>query len=378
MISLKKKLFSDENLTRIIKFLVIILLVLAVFFMATQFVDLWTWITDAVKAVIVPVAVGYLIALILFPLIKYLEKKGIGPRWLSLAIVFILAVGLVFGAFYFLVPLLLDEISGFFADDWNKIVRYVTVDLREDFILGTDIYDQIAAYLAETDVIDNLVGNAVPNLLAALSNILMPILTTVAILPMLLIFYLLDYEMIGERLRAIVPPKHEKAVAELGGRLNATVGAYLRGQLILMITIGTVATIIYKLIGLQYFYLFGLLVGLFNIIPYFGSIMSAIPPILFAFIAAPAGPGPLLVLGVNIGLQTIEGNIFQPIIMGRQLEMHPLLIIISILFFGSLFGAIGVIFASPMAASIRVFIEFFQERRALRESGEAAEKAVVP
>jgi putative permease len=184
--------------------------------------------------------------------------------------------------------------------------------------------------------------------------------------------------MIGERLRSLVPQKHEKAVAELGSRLNATVGAYLRGQLILMITIGTIATIVYKLIGLQYFYVFGLLVGLCNIIPYFGSIMSAIPPILFAFIAAPVGPGPLLVLGVNIILQTIEGNIFQPIIMGKQLSMHPLVIIISILFFGSLFGAIGVIFASPIAASIRVFVEFFKERRALREAKEAGERTVSP
>jgi len=377
VIPLKKKLFSDDNLNRAIKILAIVLLTLAVFFMATQFKDLWTWITDAVKAVIVPVAVAYLIALILFPLIKYLEKKGIGPRWLSLAIVFILAAGIVFGAFFFLVPMLIDEINGFFTDDWNKIVQYVTVDLRTDFILGEDIYDQISAYLQDTDILNNLVTGLVPSLLSALTNVLLPIVTTVAILPMMLIFYLLDYEMIGERLRSLIPAKHEKAAADLGGRLNATVGAYLRGQLILMIAIGTVATIIYKLIGLEYFYLFGLLVGICNIIPYFGSIMSAIPPIIFAFIAN-SGPGPLIVLAVNVGLQTVEGNIFQPIIMGKQLEMHPLVIIISILFFGSLFGGIGVIFASPIAASIRVFFEFFKERRAQRESRETPEKAVGP
>ncbi len=378
---MKKKLFSDDNLNRAIKILAIILLVLAVFFMATQFKDLWTWITDAVRAVLVPVALAYLIALILFPLIRYLEKKGIGPRWLSLAIVFILAVGLVFGTFFFLTPLLIDEINGFFTDDWNKIIQYITVDLRTDFILGEDIYDQIAAYLADTEILTNLVSGLVPSIIAAVTNILMPIVTTVAILPMLLIFYLLDYEMIGEKLRSLVPQKHEKAAADLGGRLNVTVGNYLRGQLILMIAIGVVATIVYKLIGLDYFLLFGLLVGVCNIIPYFGSIMSAIPPIIYAFIAgtgANPGPGPLIVLAVNMGLQTLEGNIFQPIIMGKQLQMHPLVIIISILFFGSLFGAIGVIFASPISASIRVFVEFFKERRQLREAREAAEKAVAP
>ncbi|MCK7486130.1 MAG: AI-2E family transporter [Bacillus subtilis] len=64
--------------------------------------------------------------------------------------------------------------------------------------------------------------------------------------------------------------------------------------------------------------------------------------------------------------------------MGKQLQMHPLVIIMSILFFGSLFGAIGVIFASPISASIRVFVEFFKERRQMREAREAAETAVAP
>jgi putative permease len=64
----------------------------------------------------------------------------------------------------------------------------------------------------------------------------------------------------------------------------------------------------------------------------------------------------------------IEGNIFQPIIMGKQLEMHPIVIIVSILFFGSLFGTIGVVFASPIAASIRVFYNFYKEKKIEKES----------
>jgi putative permease len=66
---------------------------------------------------------------------------------------------------------------------------------------------------------------------------------------------------------------------------------------------------------------------------------------------------------VNVILQFIEGNIFQPIIMGKQLEIHPIIIIVSILFFGSLFGTLGVIFASPIAATIRVLIGFYKEKR---------------
>ncbi|MDD3126078.1 MAG: AI-2E family transporter [Candidatus Izemoplasmatales bacterium] len=360
---MRKKLFSDETLTKIIKILAIVLLVLVILYMASQFSDFWNWIFDALKSVLVPVGLGYLIALIVFPLIKYLEKKGIGPRGLSLAIVFIIMAGIIFAAFYFVMPMIINEITNFFTTDFVTITDYLTTDMRDDFFLGTDIYDQILNYVTEADLVNSLLNDMVPSLIASLTNVAVPIITTISVLPFILLYYLRDYEMIGERLRGIVPQKHEKNAAELGSRLNRTVGKYLQGQLILMVAIGSVATIVYKLIGLNYFYIFGIIVGVTNIIPYFGAIIAAIPPIIYAFIANANGfgPGPFLVLGVNLLLQFIEGNIFQPIIMGHQLQMHPLVIILSILFFGSLFGTFGVVFASPIAASIRVLYQFNQE-----------------
>ena len=368
---MKKKPLSDERLNRVIRFLVIGLLVLAVLFMATQFASVWNWVIDAIKAVIVPVALAYLFAVIMFPLIKFLEKKGIGPRGLSLGIVFLLTLGLIFSLFFFVTPLVVNEITDFFNNDFQKIIDYLTGDLRDEFILGTDLYDRIFEFIEETDFFNTWLDSTLPSLIASLTNTLLPLLTAIAIMPVMLIYYLLDYEMIGDRLRTIIPQKSEKKVADLGSRLNQTVGAYIRGQLLLMLAIGTVAVIVYKLIGLKYYFVFGVIVGLTNIIPYFGAIIAAIPPVIYAFVTGDVPGGPLTVLLVNIAMQFIEGNIFQPLIMAHQLEMHPLVIIISILFFGSLFGALGVIFASPIAASIRVFYTFFKEQREQKLAGEA-------
>jgi predicted PurR-regulated permease PerM len=364
VVALKKRAIPEDTLNRIIKFLAIGLLGLAILFMMIQFNDFWKWIADALSAVIVPVTTGYLIALILFPLIRYLEKKGIGPRGLSLGIVFLIAIGIVFSFFFFIGPLIIQEITEFFNNDFNMITAYFSEGLRDDFILGPELYDQVAQYVAETDLIGSFLNGLLPSLVAYLSNVLVPMITVVAILPVMLIYYLKDYENIAERLRSIIPPKHEKNVADLGSRLNQTIGAFLRGQLLLMVAIGSVATIVYKLIGLEYFFVFGLIVGITNIIPYFGSIIAVIPPVIYAAITVGSGgPGPIIIIIVNIVLQFVEGNIFQPIIMSHQLEMHPLIIIISIFFFGSLFGLFGVVFASPIAASIRVLIQFFKERR---------------
>lgn len=371
ILTLKKPKISDEQLNRIIKYLAIIILSFGIVLLAIQFSDFWNWILGAIRAVIIPIALAYFSALIIFPLIKLLEKKGIGPRGFSLAIVFVLTVGLIFVAFYFLTPLIINEIKNFFADDFPTIVDYITNDLRDDFIFGGDLYDQIVAYVNETNVIQDTVDQFVPSLISSLSGLLLPLLTAFALLPILLIFYLNDYEVISERIRSIIPQKHEKNAAELGSRLNQTVGAYLRGQLILMIVLGAVATIVYKLIGLKYYFFFGFLVGVTNIIPYFGMIIAAVPPIVYTFIAT-SGPGPILVLIVNVVLQFFEGNIFQPLIMSHQLSIHPIVIIISILFFGSLFGALGVIFASPMAASIRVIYRFFQDLRKEKQKNNVA------
>lgn len=353
---------SDGNLNRIIKYLVIVLLSFGILFVAIQFNDFWHWIFTAIRSVIIPIGLAYIFALILFPLIRYLEKKGIGPRGFSMALVVLFAFGLIFAGFYYLTPLIINEIQAFFNSEFQNIVDYVTVDLRDDFIFGTDIYDRIASYIQDTNIVSDTLEQFVPGLIAGLSNWVLPLITSIALLPILLIYYLYDYELIGDSIRGIIPKKYEKNTLKLTSRLNETVGAYLRGQLMLMVALGAVATIIYRLIGLRYYLVFGLLAGITNIIPYFGLIIAAVPPIIYAMLST-SGPGPLLVIVVNFGLQFIEGNIFQPLIMSHQLSIHPILIIMSILFFGSLFGAIGVIFASPLAASIKVVYHFVRDLR---------------
>lgn len=354
------KRVNDELLNKIIKILVIVLLSFGILFIAIQFNDFWQWIFAAIRSVVIPIGTAYIFALILYPLIRYLEKKGIGPRGFSLALVFVFTFGLIFAGFYFITPIIVNEIQSFFNNDFPNIVTYVTTDLRDEFIFGQDIYDRVAAYIGESDFVSNTIESFVPGLIQRLSSWVLPLFTSIALLPILLLYYLYDYELIGDSIRGIIPKKHEKNASKLATRLNETVGAYLRGQLMLMIALGSVATIVYKLIGLQYYFVFGFLAGITNIIPYFGLIIAALPPIIYSMLS-PTGPGPLLVLLVNFVLQFIEGNIFQPLIMSHQLSIHPIIIIISILFFGSLFGALGVIFASPIAASIKVFYHFFRD-----------------
>ena len=359
----KNKLFSEAMLNKTLKILGIVLLFLAILFMATQFSDLWDKITGAIKAVLIPVTLAWLISLVIYPIIRLLEKRGVGPRGLSATIVYFGTVILLIVAIRYLAPYVIDQIEQFFDNDIPKITAYFQEDFKADFILGPDIYDWIAKTINESTIIEDGISSMIDSFTRSLSGSLMSLLVVLLILPVFLFYYLLDYELVNDSIRSIIPLKYEKDALDLGHRLNRTVGAYVRGQLLLMFAIGAVATIVYKLIGLKYFFVFGIIVGLTNIIPYFGAIIAMVPVVAYAIITKDTGPNPFIVVLVNLVLQTIEGNIFQPVIMGKQLQIHPLLIIVSILFFGSLFGTLGVIFASPIAATIRVLSEFYKEKK---------------
>lgn len=359
------KFFSDDFLNKALKVLGVVLLFFAVIFMASQFSDLFLKIWDAITSALVPFLLAWLISLVVYPLVKVFERRGVGPRGLSVMIVYLLIGTILYFTFAFLTPVILDQVREFFEVDYPQLELYFQSDFRNEFIFGPDIFDQLSQTIQESGVIENTISGFLDSVTSGLGSSLITIITIVMVLPILLLYYLLDYELINDNIRSLIPIRYEKDASDLGNRLNQTVGAYIRGQLLLMLAIGTAATIAYRLVGLEYFFIFGLIVGLTNIIPYFGAIIALVPVLIYTIITNDVNP--FIILGVNVGLQFVEGNIFQPVIMGRQLEMHPLLIIGSILFFGSLFGTLGVIFAAPLAATTRVLINFYKEKKEIRK-----------
>ncbi len=358
-----KPFLSDKVLNRALKIMSLLILSLIFIFLLTLFSDFFRVIFRAIRTVLVPVALAWLISLIIYPVIKLLERRGIRPRGLTVSVVYGLFAALFIGFIVILIPPVVEQVEYFFATDYPQIVTYFSESFKDDFIFGPEVYEFFLGAINSSRVIDNIVEGFFDSLAIFVPSTFSSVITVVAILPILLLFYLLDYERVNDGLRKLMPSKHSTNVSDLMKRLNETVGSYVRGQLVLMISIGTVATIIYRMIGLEYYYLFGILVGFLTVIPYFGVIIAMIPALTYAFITRDFGPNPLIILGVNLVLQFIEGNIFQPIIIGRQIKLHPIVIILSILFFGSLFGVIGVIFAAPLGATARVLLEFFKEQR---------------
>ncbi len=363
------KFLNDQNLNIALKSLGVVIMATILLFIITLFDGFWQAIGRAAQTVIVPFALAWLISLIVFPIVRHLERRGVRPRALTVTVVYLLMGLFVAGLAINIVPLFTSQLRQFFAVDYPTIVRYFENDFRNEFVLGPQIYDFFANAIASSNVINNAIENFFDSLTRIIPSTFYGIVMVIAILPILLLFYLLDYEKVNKALASLVPERYKGSGSELASHLNVTVGAYIRGQFFLMLAIGTVATIVYRLIGLEYYFIFGVLVGLANIIPYFGALIAMIPVVAYAFITQDTTTTPLLIVAINIVLQFIEGSIFQPVIMGKQLALHPLIIILSILLFGSLFGVLGIIFASPIAATLRVLYTFYQTKK--REQAEA-------
>lgn len=348
---------SDQKLNRIIKILVIIVLVLASVYIFSQFNWLISAVLGALNAVLTPFLIAFFISFLIYPLVIYAEEKGIRPRWLIVTIIFLIIFGILGLVLFYLTDfiilqledLILNKIPAIY-DDLNG--RIGDLDLENNKTLKT-IYDQ--TQLGWQNYFTSTATGFFNSIKSIFSGILTMILT-----PIILFYLLKDHNQIGEGFYKIVPVKYKDHFVELSKRVNETLGLYIRGQIIIMIGIAVIASLGYQLIGLDYAVIFGIIVGLTNIIPYIGATLAAVVPVTYSLLVKDATPWYYILL-LNFGVQFVEGNILQPVIMSKQLDIHPLLILAAILGFGSLFGVVGVIFAVPLTGLIKVSILYYYE-----------------
>ncbi len=353
---------SDQRLNKIIKILLIIVLILGSLYIFSQFDGFIGSIKGALKAVLVPFSIAFFINFLIFPLVIYAEDKGLRPRWLIVSILYLLIFGILGVIFWQIIPLVSEQLEDLFLRKLPEVFNDITgrindLDLENSPMLS-NIYEQTQ------EGIQRYLVSAVTTVTTSVANIASFVFALV-LTPIILFYFLKDHNQISEGFYKIVPLKYKDHFIELIKRINDSLGLYIRGQVIIMFGIGVISTLGYTLIGLDNAVLFGLIVGLTNIIPYIGATIAAIVPVTYSLFTGDVAWYYILLL--NLGFQFIEGNILQPVIMSKQLDIHPLLILAAILGFGSLFGVIGIIFAVPITGVIKVCILYYRE---LKEKNE--------
>lgn len=321
--------------------------------------------------VLTPFVAAALLAYIGDPLADRLQKYKL-PRTLAVVVVFILTF-LVLGLLVLLVgPLIRSQVSALMAALPDIVLRVEQVWLPSLMeLLNIEAGDDvgIAAFLerysdmagswgAKVLVSVSKSGGAV--VAAVLSLFLIPILT----------FYLLrDWDNIMSHFSALIPSQQRETVLKLAHDTDDVLGAFLRGQLLVMLALATIYSLGLSIVGLKYAVAIGVVSGLVSFVPYLGFVFG----ITLAALTVALEPNPLWqMLGVVATFtiaQLIEGSFLTPKLVGDRIGLHPVIIIFAVAAGGQLFGFFGILLALPAAAVLSVVVRFAYDRY-LREHSE--------
>lgn len=195
---------------------------------------------------------------------------------------------------------------------------------------------------------------------------------TALILTLVITFYLLiDFDRLGSFMTGLIPQEYRSRTLKILHRMDLQLSGFLRGQILVCVCVGGLISLGLSLVGVDYALLIGLAAGAFNIIPYLGPVMGAVPAVVLTLLEsyriAMAQETSLdwgrmairlgLVTLVFVVVQSLDGFFISPRIMGNKLDLHPMIILLALLMGGALFGLVGMLVAVPIACMVRVLIE---------------------
>jgi len=311
--------------------------------------------------ILTPFLVGILLAYLVNPIVNLLMRLHL-PRIVAVIIVFLALFLIITLLVVLVVPLIQAQVTRLMIAVPNILAwlqDIVVPSLKKYF--GTQEWMDVASL--KTDLSQNWskAGGAAGWIVKTILHSGFALLHWLfnIILIFVVTFYLLyDWQKVVNGLHSLLPRKYEPTIIKLAKECNEVLGAFFRGQLLVMLTLGIFYSVGLSLIGLQVGLVIGVMVGMLSIIPYLGIITG----ILTASIAAFAQFGSMMavvpVLLLFVVGQTLDGMFITPRLVGNRIGLHPVAVIFAVLAGGVLFGFFGVLLALPAAAIIMVLVRF--------------------
>ena len=197
----------------------------------------------------------------------------------------------------------------------------------------------------------NFISGMVKNLLASTLQIVANLFGLIVV-PFLAFYFLKDWRDLTNMLVNVFTENSRPKVRQVLNHIGSALSAYVSGLWKLSLLAGFCVTIVLFICGIRYSLVFGFIAMLAETIPVVGPIISAVPAIFIAYTYSPSNTLPLLLFYVLY--YTLDGQVLTPVIMGRKIDLHPVIIILALLISAKLFGIIGMLFAVPVAAVYRV------------------------
>jgi predicted PurR-regulated permease PerM len=342
-------------------------------------VALWV-IARAAGVVLLVFVTAAVVALILNPLVLFLQRRGHMPRGLAVAAVYIGLLSTLTGVGFLLANPIADQADRL-SQDVPRLVDSANESLDslqktfDDRGINIEIKRQGATAV---QTLAEKLGAASNDVASTATDLLRTIVTASlgVLLVIVLSVYMLVYgERIGAHVRRVMPPGDGTPEDDYPTRVQRAVAGYIRGQLLFSTAMGLGAGLglfIYGKLGIfdlgdDYALAFGIFFGLMELVPFVGPILGALPPIIVALFQDPLTA--VWVALLFVALQQIEGHVVAPQIFGKALRINPLLVIFALLLGGEVYGVLGALLALPLAAVARETVVYLRRHLVLEPWG---------
>lgn len=333
------------NITKLFKILLIILIIYLCF-LSLNFIKIGL---SFILGIILPFIIGFSVSFILQPFINYLKQRGM-PKKIAIyaTLAFLLLIIISFGIF--LVPIIYHQ----FAIFLSKLPNYLEElksnlnAIENKFTFLKNIGLSIDSIMMN---ITNYQGNIMTKMIGFIESIFsyfIPIITT----PVLIIYFTIYYDEIEQLI--ITKTKDKMVLYNILSKTKNSMIVYFKSVLIIVSLLSLLSGVCFGILGIDYFILWGIVIGITDIIPYVGPYIGGGIVLLFILTTKPH----LLIYGIIIvcGVQIIEGCLLTPKIQGKAMEINPILVIFSLAFFGKILGIFGMIIAVPIVRIIQIVI----------------------
>lgn len=329
------------------------------------------WILYELSNILLPFIIAFLFAYIFNPLITYFENKHI-KRWLSSILVILILIIIGASVMILILPAAFNQL--------NNLILIIT-DLTRDLvnhIKDGSIFVWLEKYGIPTNLsrevltaqltprleflLKNFLGsfmNFISNITGVISQII-----NLLIVPFLTFYLLKDFVKLKSLVKSAIPEANRTIAIEYYKRLDNLIGRYLRGAILVAFIHGILTATLLWIFGIKYSLVLGLIAGILSFIPYIGLFVSLSLSLFIAlFSGDPVWLKVLFVLITFAILQILETSIISPNILGKQVGLHPVILILCLLVFGYFLGFVGLLIAVPSTALILMSANFYLEKK---------------
>lgn len=332
------------------------------------------FVLDCLSGVLLPFFVAWLIAYLLYPLVKFFQYRlKFKYRMLSIVAALAVVVIAVVGCFLLIVPSMINEFAAFKDTAFvffnhqikNPSIPPIILDYVREF--GND---QGVVQLLQSDGVQSIaeqVWHKSQMLMLGTLNVVVQIAASFIVV-LYIFFILLDYELLADEWKQVLPVKWRNFATKLSEDLTNGMSQYFRGQALVAFLVGVLFSIGFVIIDFPIAIGFGLFIGVLNLVPYL-QIVSLFPMTLLALMkAANTGDNFWVILFsalvVLCVVQTIQDFFLVPRIMGKRMNLHPAVILLSLSVWGKLLGMLGMIVALPLTTLLIGYVKRYHALRA--------------